>query len=122
IDALLQPWKIAVDPLEIVGDAVAILARIGPHHQVLAHREKRKYLAPLRHVAETKPHDLVGFHALDRFAQKFDRALLRIENAGNGFQARGLAGAVGAEQRDDAAARHFEADAPDGLYRPVIAL
>jgi len=38
------------------------------------------------------------------------------------FSTVGLAGAVGAQQRDDAAARHFEADASDGHDRPIIAL
>jgi hypothetical protein len=44
-----------------------------------------------------------------------------MEDARDGFQHRGLAGAVGAEQRDDLAARHFEADATNGHDRPVIA-
>src|SRR5262249_9366311 len=47
---------------------------------------------------------------------------LRIEDAGDGFQDRGLAGAVGPKQRDNLAARYFEADAADGHDRPVIAL
>ena len=51
---------------QIVSDGVAILARIGAHHQVLAHAQERKHLAPLRHMAQAEPHDLVGFHALDR--------------------------------------------------------
>src|SRR4029078_12991821 len=121
VDTLLEPREIAVDAIEILRDAIAILARIGPHHQVFADREEREYFAPLRHVAQAQPHDLVGLHALDRLAPKFDRTLLRIENAGDGLEYRGLAGAVGAEQRDDTAAWHLEADAPDGHDRPVIA-
>src|SRR5207248_7786723 len=60
--------------------------------------------------------------ALDRLAKKFDRTFLRIENARNGLEYGGLAGAIGAQQSDDAAARHLEADAADRHDRPVIAL
>ncbi len=43
--------------------------------------EEREDLAALRHVAEAKPHDLVGIHALDRLALELDRALERVEHA-----------------------------------------
>src|SRR4029079_11550564 len=56
------------------------------------------------------------------FAQEFDRALLGIENAGDGLEHGGLAGAVGAEQRDHLAAGYLEAYASNGLDRTVIAL
>src|SRR5882672_10458595 len=117
-----EPRKISVDEFQIVSDGVAVLARIGAHHQVLAHAQERKHLAPLGHVAKTEPHDLVGFHALDRLAEKFDRALLRIENAGNGLQHRGLAGAIGAQQRYDFSVRDLDTDAPDRHDRAVVTL
>src|SRR4051794_38408082 len=97
VDPFPQARKIAVHPFEILGDGLAIPARISAHHQVLAHAEKRKYLASLGHMTYAEPHDLVGFHSLDRLSQKLDRALLRIENSGNGLEHRCLAGAVGPE-------------------------
>src|ERR1700733_11664526 len=37
VEPLLKPRKIAIDPLQIVRDGVAVLARIGAHHQVFAY-------------------------------------------------------------------------------------
>src|SRR5882724_1134657 len=52
VEPLLQPRKISADPLQVLSHRLAIAARISPHHQVLAHGEERKHLAPLRHVAQ----------------------------------------------------------------------
>ena len=58
--------------------------------------------------------DLVRVHAPDFAAFEYDAALLRVHDAGNGFQHGGLASAVGAEDRDDAALRHVKGHAADG--------
>ena len=49
-------------------------------------------------------------------------AAFRIEHAGDRAQDRGLAGAVGAEDGDDLALRHLQADAADRLDRTVEGL
>ena len=51
-----------------------------------------------------------------------DAAALRADAAGDGAQARGLAGAVGAEQRGHGAARDLERDAPQHLHVVVAGL
>ena len=40
------------------------------------------------------------------------------DQPGDGLEGRGLAGAVGAEQRHDLAGPHFEVDAVEGPMRP----
>ena len=65
-------------------DVVAILARIGAHHQVLAHAQERKHLAPLRHVR-----DAGARHPFRQLCQFFNRkqATNTRADAGNGLGA-----------------------------------
>ena len=48
------------------------------------------------------------------------RALVRTQQRGQHAHERGLAGAVGAEDREDHAARHVEVDAVDGAQAPKL--
>ena len=65
------------------------------------------------HLDAAAPHQLVGRELVDALALEHDRALgdlaaLGVQQVGDRLQRRGLAGAVGAEQRHDAALRHVE--------------
>src|SRR5690606_41109954 len=52
---------------------------------------------------------------LDRVAVEDDRPAARLQDAGDGADQRGLAGAVGADERDDLAGADLEADAVERL-------
>ena len=73
-------------------------------------------VAALQHLDAAAAHELVGGELVDPLAVEFDRALrhlaaLGMQQVGDGLQGRRLAGAVRAEQGDDAALGHGERDA-----------
>src|SRR5690606_34751015 len=119
---LAQDREIAVDGLEVARDAIAILARIGAHHQVVVDRQQRKDLAPLGYVAQPALHDVCGVARGDVLAVELDRSLERVDDARNRLQDRRLAGAVGPEDGRDLAFAHLQADPADGLDRTIGAL
>ena len=55
----------------------------------------------------------VGRQAVDAFAVEADRAGVGRKHAGDHVEQRGLAGAVGTDQREDRAGRHLEAHVVD---------
>ena len=74
--------------------------------EVLRHREIGEHLVALGHQHDAAPRVLVRRPVLDALALERDRALgdarvVEAEEARDRAQRRGLAGAVGAEQRDD---------------------
>src|SRR5690606_19980631 len=119
---LAQDREIAVDGLEVARDAIAILARIGAHHQVVVDRQQRKDLAPLGYVAQPALDDVCGVARGDALAVELDRPLERVDDARNRLQDRRLAGAIGPEDGRDLAFAHLQADPADGLDRAVGAL
>jgi hypothetical protein len=73
-------------------------------------------VAAFHHLHAAAPHQLVRRTRLHLLAIEHDRALgdlatLGMQQVGNRLEGRGLAGAIGAEQRHDAALRHDERDA-----------
>src|SRR5476651_2348154 len=122
VGAFLQNGEVAEHRLEIFCYGVGIAARVGAHAQILAHAQEREDFAAFGHVADAQPHDLVGVHALDLAALEGDRALLRVHDAADGFQYGRLAGAIGAQDSDDVALGHVEADAADRHDRTVVGL
>jgi hypothetical protein len=71
------------------------------------------------------PHQFVGREVMYVLATEADRAVLKhaflgVENARHRLQERRLAGAVGAEQSDDAAFGNRNADVADRLDGVVI--
>ena len=92
--ALLQAGEILEAQGDILGDTIRVAARVGAHHQVVAHRQERKSLAALRHMADPASHDLVGRHTGNVAAFEHNLAPFRIQHAGNRTQDGGLTGAV----------------------------
>ncbi len=75
-----------------------------------------KAMPPLHDLDEAASHHIGGIEAVDARPGKGDRALghlaaLGPQQVGDRLEAGGLAGAVGAQQRDDAALRHRQRDA-----------
>ena len=100
--ALLQAREIAVDALDVGGDLAAVAARHGADLQVLLDGLARERAAALRHMRDAEPHDVFGRACRDRLAVEADLAV-GAAHAGERAQRGGLAGAVRAEQRGDAA-------------------
>lgn len=68
-----------------------------------------------RGVGEAQGDDLVRGDVGEGFAVEDDAAADRFEQAGEGAQGGGLAGAVGADEGDDLAGLDGEGDALDGF-------
>ena len=85
---------------------IAFLAQL----QVLAHREFRKNLAVLWHIAHAQMGDFIGFFALNGLALPVN-APFALHQAHDGLGGGGTARAVAPEQGHDLALPHFEIDA-----------
>ncbi len=94
----------------------AVAAGEGAGKQVFLDGEMREALAAFHHLDAAASHQLVRRKVLHFGAVEQDRALgdvaaFGMQQVGDRLERGGLAGAVGAEQRDDAAPRHVERDA-----------
>ena len=81
------------------------------HLQVFQHRHAREDAAALRRLRDAQPRDLVGRQARDVVPVEHDRALARARIAEDRHHQGRLAGAVGADQRDDLAVGDVDVDA-----------
>jgi hypothetical protein len=83
---------------------------IGAHEEVFLDAHAGEDLLALRHEGEAERRPLLRRHVVDHLAVEDDLALLHGDEADDGLQRRRLARAVAAEQGDEAAFRHLEAD------------
>jgi hypothetical protein len=102
-----------------------VAVTVGAGLQILVHGELREDTAPLRHLGDPAPHNGPGIHGIQAHAVELDGALgdlamLKRQQPGDGPQEGRLAGAVGAQQRDDLAVRHLQGHAPQGEHHVVI--
>ena len=93
--------------------------------EVLVDRQVLEHLAALGHQHDPQPGDVMRRPVLDAPSLVDDAALghpgvVEAEEAGDGPQGRGLAGAVGAEQRHDAAARDAQRHALHRGHHAVV--
>ena len=102
--------EIAEHALEIGAPRRLSRRRVGAEPQILLDRQFHERAAAVRHVARRRGRRCPRSPAVDAFAAEADLAL-RADHAADGAQRGRLAGAVGAEQRGDAALRHREVDA-----------
>ena len=113
--------EIPEDHLQILGDAVCNRAGVGTQPQVVPDGQEREYLAAFGHVSDALAHN--GGRLVPAYILSFKHhgSLLRLHDARDGFQQRGLARAVGSEDGNDPLPGHFETDAPDRDDRTVVA-
>ena len=83
--------------------------------EIFPHRQFRKHLQELEGAADAKAIQLGRPQAGDDLAVDLDLATGRRELAEDAVEERGLAAAVRADQAEDLALLHVEADAIDGL-------
>src|SRR5262249_49113978 len=81
--------------------------------------QPREHIGFLRNVAEPAPDDGVGRVAADWRAVEAYLTAPRRQQARDGLEERGLAGPVGADDRDDLAGRHAEGDSAQDLVIAV---
>src|SRR5262245_2653412 len=113
--ARAQVREVAEDRFEVARDAVTIFARVRAHQQVLAHGEQRKHLASLRHMTDAAADHVRRILVVQWRTGERDRTLLQIEDAGDRLEDCRLAGAVGAEHRDNRAFLYLQAHAANCL-------
>ena len=82
---------------------------------VLLHRHPAEDRGLLRQVADAEPAALVHRQGRDVVAVQFDPPAVRLDQAGDHVEHRGLAGAVGAQEPDRLAAPHVKAHTLDDL-------
>ena len=95
---------------------LVVAAGEGAEPQIFQRRHVGDDAAALHHLEDAAADDLVGIDAVDALAVEHDLAardlaVLGLEQSGDRLQRRRLARAIGAEQRDDRAFRHLEAQA-----------
>ena len=91
-----------------------------PHLQIFLHRHLQKDPAPLGHLGQTVGHQLIRPHIADVVSLKNDAPRLGAQQAGDGLQGGGLAGAVGPDEGDDLPLVHVEGDVLDGVDGPIV--
>ncbi len=119
VGARLDPGEQPQDRLQAFGDLLLGFHGVGPQQQVVLHRQAREKPPPLRHQSDLFLDDVVGRLAGDHLVVQADLALRRLEQAQDGFEQRGLAGAVGADQRNDLTAFDLKRDILDG-QKPLV--
>ena len=102
-----------VDPAALVTDGPAR----GP--QVVSHGERREHARATGNLCDTVRRDLAGWGVGDVATVQEDRAEVGFGEPRDRSQQCGLAGAVGAEERDDLALRDLEVDVEEDLELPV---
>ena len=90
-------------------------AALGHGRDVLLDRHVREQLQILERAADAEPRDLPVRQADDGLAEPEHLAAVRHQLAGHQVEQRGLAGAVGADQRGDDAGAQRERHVVDGL-------
>ena len=74
-----------------------------------------KHPPSLRRHGDAFPDDLVDGHPEQFLAVPLDGTALRLDQTGDGAEHGGFTGAIGADQGDDLAVRHFQGNAPQRL-------
>ncbi len=117
--ALAQPREPGVNRLEILCDLLLVPAGICAHVEILSHGHLGEDLAPLGNMGHAEAHNFKGVHGLKTLTVEQNVAAARALEPGDGVQNGGLSRAVCADERDDLAVAHLEADVVYGVYRAV---
>ena len=106
---------------EVVERRVGLLnGPVAVKPEVLGHRQPEEDAAVVRHVRDAQPRPRGRRHPGQVGAVQPDRAASRLEQPGDGPQRRGLARAVGAEQRHDLPGAHGQRQVAHDRRRPVV--
>ena len=101
-------------PIEHAAQYARAHAHMAAEHQVVEHREPAEQGDVLERARHAEGCDLARPPARDVAAFEHDAPFVRLVEAGDHVEQRGLAGAVGADDRDDAALGDVDRHAVDG--------
>ena len=123
LTALCQHRKPAVGLFQVV--AQLFWRHMPADAKVLLDGQFGEDASPFEHLLDSQCRDLAGGHVIDGLSVELHRALgdftvMHVEQAGHRAQQRGLARSIGAEQRDDLAFRHSQADSAEHLDHVVV--
>ena len=124
--ALGQLGEIAIDHVDVaLGRGLAVGPREGAGQQIFLDGEMAEAMAAFHHLDAAAPDQIVGRAVVHLGAVEQDRALgdlaaFGMQQIGDRLQRGGLAGAVGPEQRHDAALRHVERHALEHQNDAVV--
>src|SRR2546421_7601243 len=111
IQTLFDARKQFEDMFLVPPNSLPVLAGEGAEEQVVADGQAAEDPAPLRHVPDSQPHDLVRGDVGDVFPAKPYLTLCRRSQAGNGSERCRLTRPVAADQGDDFAFVDMQRDA-----------
>src|SRR5215213_3338413 len=118
--ALFQTRKHPECLLHAGSDGALVFVQVRTHLKVLAHGKVREDAATFWRHRDAACNELVCWFAADVFFFESDLARAWLEQAGDGAERGGFAGAVRADERDHFALFDVERDAGQGLDRAVI--
>ena len=95
--ALLEPGKQGEELVDLVQRPHAFAAGMRPHQKVLVHGQAGEHPAAFGHVGDAQTHALVRRHLPDRPPVEAHLVVVGAEEAADGAQQGGLAGAVRAD-------------------------
>ncbi len=101
--------------LHVVGNAHAVVPNVSAHLQVLDNRHAREHTTTFGHHGQALLDQVPRTLTFDALAQILDVTTLHRQRARDGLHGRGLARAVGADQRNQFALVDFHVHALDGL-------
>ena len=112
---LAQDGKQRFDPLQHLAPVAGIAVAVAPQREVLGDAQAAEQAAALGHQRHAELDPVGGVHRADGLAGERHLAGLRRHQTGDGLEQRGLARAVGADERHDLAGLHPQRHA---LQRP----
>src|SRR5579885_1084203 len=98
--ALAEPREMIVGPAEALGERGPRRREIGAHAKIFLHGEAWKEPPVLGHVSDAELDDAMGREPCDRPPFEGELARVRSQHARDHAHQRGLAGAIGADNRD----------------------
>ena len=111
LHAFLEAREGGEDGVHFGTDLFFVAHEVGAHFEIFEDAEVGEHHAAFGHMGEAASDNFMGRQASDVFAFVQDFAGLGFEQAGDGLEGGGLAGAVGADEGDDAAGRDGQGDA-----------
>ncbi len=122
---LPQPREVVEAEIAVALERREVAPRVPAHGEVLVHGQVLEHAAPFHHLEDAPADDVLRIHLLDAHAVQLDGAvgdfaLLRAQEARDGFERGALARAVGAEQGDDLPLRHLEREALEDEDHVVV--
>ena len=118
--ALAQDGEVVHDHVDLGLEAPVAAAGPVAEAEVVDHGQVGEQLTALWHVGDAAVDHLPCRQAADALAVEADLAARRGEQAGDGAQGGGLAGAVRADQRHHLRGRDLQCHAPQRLDRSVV--